>query len=394
MLRSVDSQAVTGDDGGLLNECEKAFASATRTRHAVAFSFGRTALWATLSALRLEPGQEVVLSPLTCHVVPLVLLALKLRPVYADIDPDTLNLDSEAVQRAITPATRAILFQHTYGISAGVDEVLQLARRAGLPLVEDRAQCLPLAHAKDRSRQPGVVAIYSNNLRKPLPAASGGIATTNDESLAHALGRLRDGLPEEGLASRVRLRAEVFLHRHLLRPSRYWLLYRLSRRYLSGPRNPSLATAIATQIDSAALRPSPFRLRQGLAWVERIHTIAAHSRQCVEDYAQSLQSCSESMIPAAANESVLYYFPVRVRAKFELLRQAQDRKIEVIAWPVRTPIYPLENASEVADLGYETGMCPRADQMAKELVGLPTEEQITRDHRRAIVALVREALRS
>src|SRR4051794_17744290 len=101
------------------NAYERQFAGQIGATHAVAFGYARTGLWAILSALELRPGDEVVLSPLTCKVVPLTLLSLKLKPVYADISMETLNLDPTSLRGALTPATKAILFQHTYGIQAG-----------------------------------------------------------------------------------------------------------------------------------------------------------------------------------------------------------------------------------------------------------------------------------
>src|SRR3954471_18842857 len=90
---------------------ERQFAGQIGAAHAVAFGYARTALSAIFSAMELRHGDEVILSPLTCKVVPLTLLSLNLRPIYADVSPKTLNLDAAAVQRAIGPATRAILFQ-------------------------------------------------------------------------------------------------------------------------------------------------------------------------------------------------------------------------------------------------------------------------------------------
>jgi perosamine synthetase len=394
MPTSTDVEIASDPYDRLLHAYESAIAASAGIRHAVAFSYGRTALWSALQALGLKPGHEVVLSPLTCQVVPLVLLALKLRPVYADIDPETLNLDAGAARRAITPATRAILFQHTYGISAGLREADAMARNAGLRLIEDCAQCLPVASGEELPGARDRIVIYSNNLRKPMPAGSGGVVATNDEELAQEMSRLRDALPGENLVSQLRLRTEVLLHRHVLRPSRYWLLYELSRRYLNGRRTTSAAAAIATQVDAIARRPSSFRLRLGLRWAARIDAIAQHSRHCVEDYAKLLTGSSGLLIPAAAQERVLYYYPVRSRRKAEWLRQAKQSRIELIAWPVRTPIFPMEDAAETARLGYAPGMCPHADRMAGELVGLPTEEQITQHDRQAIVALIRNAMAS
>src|SRR5262245_45708157 len=189
----------------MLQQYESAFANATQLEHAIGFAYGRTALAAIFRALGFAAGDEIVLSPLTCKVVPLVLLSLKLRPVYVDIDPATLNLDARAAASAITTKTRAILFQRTYGIGAGIREAKALADAHGIPLIEDCAQCLPMASGDPAPGHLGLAAIYSNNLRKPMPAASGGMAATNDAKLAGEIRRYRDALPAEGLPVRVRL---------------------------------------------------------------------------------------------------------------------------------------------------------------------------------------------
>ena len=158
--------------------------------HAIAFAYARHGLIGILRGLGLGPGDRVVLSPLTCRVVPLALLSMGLEPVWADIDQHTLNLDAQTAAAALGLDASAILFQHTYGNPGGLAEVACIANRAAVPLVEDRAQCMPTPQP-DRI---GVASIYSNNLIKPLPAGSGGVATTDDDSLADAIRHYRDGL--------------------------------------------------------------------------------------------------------------------------------------------------------------------------------------------------------
>ena len=369
----------------LLHQYETAFAKSTQLEHAIGFAYARTALATVLRALGFVAGDEIVLSPLTCKVVPLVLLSLKLRPVYVDIDPATLNLDANATVPAITPKTRAILFQRTYGMSAGIREAKALADAHGIPLIEDCAQCLPMASGDPPPGHVGLATIYSNNLRKPMPAASGGIAATNDGKLASEISRYRDALTTEGFPARLRLRTEVVLHEHLLTPSRYWTLYGLSRRFLSGSPAETASAAIANEVSNTAHALSSFRIQQGLRWLRRLSEISAHSLECSAEYSRHLREYS---VAAAKAETFLYYFPVRIRRKEELLRKAAEKKVELIAWPIRNPIFPLESDADAISLGYKPGMCPHADRIALELVGLPTEEQIDAVHRQKITSLV------
>ena len=337
-----------------------------------------------LSALGLQPGDEVILPPLTCNVVPLTLFSLNLKPVYADVSPDTLNLNPASVSEAIGPATRAILFQHTYGNSGGLGEVVQLATARRLPVIEDRAQCLPRATPAIAGRG----AIFSNNLLKPLPAGSGGVAVTNDAALGGELLRMAAPLPAPGSAAMARLRVEAWLHRRVLRPELYWfalgLLSRLSGRYGERP----VTTQIQTEVTAAAHAPSDYQMKQGAGWLARADEWARLRAECCADYLEGLGGCPGVQIPAVDFSQPLYYFPVRTKRKRELLREARRRHIELIAWPNATPIYPLETAAQLVAYGFHPASCPVANELAGELIGLPTHDRITPRHRRQIVTLL------
>src|SRR5262249_42446204 len=116
-----------------------------RVGHAVTFGYARHALINLLLCTGSRPGDAVVLSPLTCKVVPLALLAAGLAPVYADVSAGTLNLDAPRVADAVAARTGAVLFQHTYGNPAGVTAVAEVAAARSATLIEDCAQCLPVA---------------------------------------------------------------------------------------------------------------------------------------------------------------------------------------------------------------------------------------------------------
>jgi dTDP-4-amino-4,6-dideoxygalactose transaminase len=100
------------------------------------FQRGRIALYAILKALGIGSGDEVIIQAFTCVAVPCPVLATGARPVYADID-GTLNLDPSSVEARLTPRTKAIVVQHTFGIPANMDRLLRTANECGIYLIED-----------------------------------------------------------------------------------------------------------------------------------------------------------------------------------------------------------------------------------------------------------------
>ena len=119
---------------------ERELASACGAQDAVGVASGTEAIQLALSAVGVGAGDEVVTSPLTAAFTGLAILAAGGRPVFADVDPATLNVAPEAVARAVTPRTKALLPVHLYGHPADLDPLLQIARDHGLPLVEDACQ--------------------------------------------------------------------------------------------------------------------------------------------------------------------------------------------------------------------------------------------------------------
>ena len=375
------------------NPYEEKFARLAGASHAIAFGYARHALISILKAVGVRAGDEVILSPLTCKVVPLALLSLDLKPVYTEISAETLNLDPQRVESAIRPTTRAILFQHTYGNLAGAEAVSRIAAQNQVLLIEDCAQCLPYATDDYHPGGWGRAAIFSNNLLKPLPAGSGGVAVMNDDELARKIKERRDALtPQSGWAD-FRLRAEQWAHAGLLRPEWYWPLFNLYRRLSPAHRLRPVGTEIADEITRQAHRPSEYQTREGLRWLRQLESLAAHRRHCCAEYAQALQERSLPDFKLISVEAAqpLFYFPVLARNKPELLRLAQARRIELVAWPVSAPIYPLERAQDLRAYGYEPGACPVAEGIASQLIGLPMRCGMTAAQRRRAIDLLTKA---
>lgn len=172
---------------------EKDFARLIGARHCVGMNSGTSALHIAMLLLNIKSGDEVVTTPFTFVATSWAISYVGAKPVYADIDDATFNLDPNLVERAITPRTKAILPVHLYGHPADLDPLLEIARKHNLPLVEDAAQ----AHcAKYKGRSAGAfgaMSCFSFYPGKNLGATGeGGALLVNDDALAARARALRE----------------------------------------------------------------------------------------------------------------------------------------------------------------------------------------------------------
>ena len=170
-------------------------------------------------ALDLPPGSEVVFPALTFWVVPEMARAAGLKPVFADVDPVTFNLDPAALERVITPATRAVVPTHIYGLPCDMDEILEIARRHRLAVIEDCAHALGATYRGAPVGTLGDAALFSFQVLKPLNTFGGGAAYTRHDGLGRRLAEIARAEPwpsEERVWRRIRA---ARLERALMRPS-------------------------------------------------------------------------------------------------------------------------------------------------------------------------------
>jgi len=173
--------------GPRTQEFEQAFARTIGAPHAVAVSSCTAALHLALDALGLQAGDEVITSPMTFTATGATIVHTGARPVLADCTPDTLNLDPTDVARRVTGRTRAIVPVHYAGHPAAMDEILEIARRHQIKVVEDAAHALPASYRGRRVGTLGDVTAFSFYATKNMTTGEGGMLTTSDAALAERL---------------------------------------------------------------------------------------------------------------------------------------------------------------------------------------------------------------
>ena len=170
---------------------EDAFTKLTGARHAIATSSGTTGLHLALMAHGIGPGDEVITSPFTFIASVNTILFTGATPVFADIDEGTFNIDPKAIEAAITPRTRALMPVHLYGQPCDMDEIIALARKHDLAVIEDAAQAVGATY---RGRQAGSfgTGVFSLYATKNVMSGEGGMITTDDNHIADQCRLLRN----------------------------------------------------------------------------------------------------------------------------------------------------------------------------------------------------------
>ena len=181
--------------GPHIAEFERAFERRAGSGRAIAASYGRMAFYYVLKALNLPSGSEIVIPALTFWVVPEMARIAGLTVVFADVDPSTFTLDPAAFERAITPATRAVVPTHLYGLPCDMDQIVGIAARHNIAVIEDCAHALG---ATFRGRPVGTIGdagFFSFQTLKPLNCYGGGMALVRSAECAARVRALADREP-------------------------------------------------------------------------------------------------------------------------------------------------------------------------------------------------------
>ena len=359
------------------------------------FFRGRVAFYSLLRALDLQPGDEVLIPAFTCVAVPSPILGMRARPVYVDIDPATYNIDPDELEDHITPRTRVILAQHTYGIPCDMDAIMAVARRHGLAVIEDTCHVWGSRYNGAYLGSIGVAAFYSYDPGKPFIIGMGGAAVVNSDSLQAKMKAQshRFRYPSGGETAKVHLQYAAYeLTKH---PQLFWRirdLYRaLSRKGVAvatwtpdsfeGKLGPDYEKALPPSLQS--------RLKRLISNGNRV--IARHE-MLAQRYTAGLQTIGlSSFKPHSGCEPVMLCYPLQVTNKIALLAEARKRRVEIGDW-FSSPVHPLSEP-EWSAAGYRSGSCPRAEQVSKQIITLPCHAGVTLSESDRVIDFLQYSLR-
>jgi perosamine synthetase len=345
------------------------------------YASGRAALMEILAAIGVNNGDEIIIPGYTCIVIPAAVIAVGARPVYADIDLNTLNVRPEAVERLISSRTRAILAQHTFGIPCDVRSLEAIAARHGIHLIEDCAHALGAKIGNRYCGNFGSAAFFSTEQTKMISTVKGGLAVTNDPSIAEKLERSYLKLPSDEPA---RVKASIARWRkcNLETHPRLGALFSFATRMLE--RFPLIGPALkrADSFDndeySAALngtvrQPTKLSREQaaiGLIQIPRIERDVEQRNQIARELVEKTTSLGWRIPTVDWNNTRPSFvrFPAIVQDRQYWLELLRRNGIDEGQW-LDHPLHPA--GSNFRACGYEIGMCPNAESISSQTINLP-----------------------
>ena len=178
--------------GAVSEQFEAAVATYVSLRHAVAVSSGTAGLHLCIRALGIGDGDEVIVPSFSFVAAANAIRYERAIPVFADIDPATLNMDPRRMEEAITPRTRAILVVHNFGVPADISTILEIAERHGLLVIEDACEAIGAEHRGRKAGSMGHAGVFAFYPNKQITTGEGGMVVTRDEALARRIRALRN----------------------------------------------------------------------------------------------------------------------------------------------------------------------------------------------------------
>ncbi len=373
-----------------LGAYEKAFARWIGAERAFAFWKGRVALYAILKAMGIGEADEVIVPGYTCVMAVSPIVYLGARPIYVDIEPATFNINPSLIEERISPRTRVIIAQHTYGYPADMDRIMAIADGRGIPVIEDC--CLALG-SRWKGRKVGTIGVasyFSSQWNKPFTTGMGGVAVTSAPKLASAMATVQsERAIQPGLAETMVLACQLAAYQTLVYPKTTAFAQTVFR-WLGGA---GLALGSSAPREFLPTMPEGFckimskvQARAGLRKIRGIDRAIAHRRAMGRLYDDLLGDIGWPLprIPDAL-DPVLVRYPVRVKDKALALRSAARHFVELGSW-FECPLHPIE--TPMNQFGYETGMCPVAERASAEVVNLPVHPRVNSSTARRTVDFI------
>jgi perosamine synthetase len=184
VIDALKSGAISGNFGEFIDKFENDFAGYCGCEYGVSTTSGTTALHLALAALKIGPGDEVLVSSFTNMATFFAVLYRGAKPIPIDIEPDTWNINPVLIKNKITPRTKAILVVHIYGHPVNMDPILEIAKKHGLFVVEDAAEAHGAEYKGKKVGSLGDIGCFSFYANKIITTGEGGMVTTNKKEYA------------------------------------------------------------------------------------------------------------------------------------------------------------------------------------------------------------------
>ena len=332
--------------GSEVENFEKKVAEFCGTKYAVGVNSGTDALFLSLKAVGVGPGDEIITTPFTFIATAGVIANCGAKPVFADIESDTFNISPEHIEGLITPRTKAIIPVHLFGQMADMDEIMSIAQKHNLYIIEDAAQAIGAEYKGKKAGTIGDLGCLSFFPSKNLGAyGDGGMVITNNEKLAEKI--------------------------------------RLLKNHGSSPKEKYLNLIVGTNSRLDALQAAILRVK--------LNYLPDWSRERAKKavyYSENLKGVGDIMTPVIGQKRnhIFHQYTIRTKARDELKKYLEEKEIPtMIYYPL-----PLHLQPAFQGLGLKSGDFPESEKISKEVLSLPIYSELSQIDQDFIIKKIKE----
>ncbi len=322
--------------GPKLKEFEEKFAKYLGVKHAVALNSGTSALHLAIKALGIGPGDEVIVTPFSFVASANCVLFEGAIPVFADVDPVTFNIDPKRIEEKITKNTKAIIPVDIFGVPSDKDEIMHIAKKHGLKIIEDTAEAIGAVYNGKKVGTFGDCSIFAFYPNKQMTTGEGGILATNDDAVAELVRSYRN--QGRGVSSN--------WHEHL----------RLGYNY----------------------RISDINCALGISQLNKIDRILKMREDVAKAYTARLSKISGINIPIhSTNKYTVSWFVYIIQVDNRELFMKELQRMGVACSAYFSPIHLMPFYRDM--YGYKEGDFPVCESISKTTVALPFYTRMSDD---------------
>jgi perosamine synthetase len=398
--------------GKTVEKLEEEFKRYLGVKYAISFNSGRSALMAILDVLDIKKEDEILLQGFTCNAAVNPILNQGAKPVFVDITP-ILSLNPEDLKKKITPKSKAVMIQHTFGWPAQIEEILKIAKENNLYLIEDCAHALGAEYQGKFCGTFGEAAFFSFGRDKIISSVFGGMVVTDDEKIGERIREFRGKLDYP---------SNFWIFQQLLHPVLINCLIlpvcRLNQYLgmvlLGLCHKLSILSKAVYKKEKRGEMPEyfPKRFPNALAALalnqfRKLERLNKHRQEMARFYEKELENAGFNLPFARSREGrtpTFMRYPVLANKEFderssslalrsaratdEILKLARKNKIFLDDSWRKSPVIPPD--TNVDKMKYLPGSCPEAEKVAQSIVNLPTHINISRKEAQKIVNFLKK----
>ena len=357
------------------------FSARFNNKPVFSYSSARASLCACLQALGIQKGDEVLISSFTCLAVPTAVIAAGASPKYYDIDPDTMNAEKESLNKLISEKTKAIVIQHTLGITVSIDAIKDFLPNKNIIIIEDCALSIGSTLDKKLIGTQADAAIFSLELSKTISCGWGGVLLLNNKQLEIKVRRHYEGVGNIRLLKSLRMAIQTSLSGVLYSSNMYFLgkyfIALFFKLGFFGASTPNIEERGEVEEDFISKLPKSL-VPLAIIQITRFEEITSIHAEYSLSIRSKLNKLNYHVLGSYSDQdfSVSPRVPFLVKDKIFFIDFFKERGIEVGTW-FDGPLSPLPKESI---FGYDKANYPNSCFIAKHIVNLPCHAKMRSYH--------------